>query len=365
MTRPRHAPEEGPRRDLKPFLISTEVTVVQAMHRLEETAEKILFVTEEDGRLVGSLSDGDIRRWILGGGELHAPVMRAANPHARTVGPGYRRAAVKALLLEGGLGAIPVLDASGGVRDLLFSKDLFRREAPPALKQTHLPVVIMAGGMGTRLDPFTRILPKPLIPINDKPVIEIIIDRFRRSGVSRFLISVHHKAKVIKSYFEDLMPPYAVEYLEEGQPLGTAGGLALLKGRVDTSFIVANCDIIVDADFGKIAAHHEASGNALTLVASPNRHVVPYGVCQVDEEGCLASLEEKPEYHFLVNIGLYFLRPEVLDLIPPGGFLHMTGLIALVREKGWKVGVYPVPESAWVDTGEWDVYKRAVALFPS
>lgn len=355
----------GSKRDLRPFLIASDLTVVNAMRRLEETSEKILFVTQPDARLLGSLSDGDVRRWILGGGDLSAPVIRACNPNTRTVGTGYRRAAVKTMLLEGGLGAIPVLDNAGAITELLFCKDLFRSEAPPIRKQTEIPVVIMAGGMGTRLDPFTRILPKPLIPINDKPVIEHIIDRFRTSGCSRFLISVQHKAKVIKSYFEDQKPPYAVEFVEEECPLGTAGGLSLLRGRVDSSFIVTNCDTITDADFGQIAAHHESTGNAMTIVASPNRYVVPYGVCQVDQDGCLASLAEKPEYNFLVNIGLHYLRPEVLELIPPGTFIHMPGLIERVRRRGWKVGVYPISENEWVDTGEWEDYKRAVALFPT
>jgi len=218
----------------------------------------------------------------------------------------------------------------------------------------------MAGGSGTRLDPFTRILPKPLIPIGDKPVIEILIERFAKYGSRCFYISLNYKSRIVKAFFEDYVKEYNISFIDEEKPLGTAGSLKLLAGKIKTTFIVSNCDILVQEDYNKIVEFHREGQYMLTIVGSVQHHVVPYGVCKTDIGGGLVDFEEKPKYDFLVNTGMYVLDPGVLKYIPPGKEFDMTELIHDLVQKGKKIGVFPVSEKSWIDIGQWEQYKKAV-----
>jgi dTDP-glucose pyrophosphorylase len=354
--------------DLSPFLVESNVAILQALHLLEECRSKVLFVVDKDRVLRGSLTDGDIRRWILAGGGLQGDIGQVCHLDPVSVGKGYRKSAIRALMLESGIEGIPVLDTEGRVIDILFWKDLFREEEQPQSRSPgHLeaPVVIMAGGKGNRLAPFTSILPKPLIPVGGKAILEVIIDRFHGVGCREFIVSVHHKARIIRSYFEELAPPYAVEFLEEDSPSGTAGALSLLASRFDRPFFVTNCDILVEADYAEIMAHHVEKGNLLTIVASLKRYTIPYGICRLGEGGVFERIEEKPEYGYLVNTGMYVLSPEALDFLPKGCFVHMTDLISIISNAAGRVGVFPIGENRWFDTGEWAEYHKTLHIFGS
>ena len=218
----------------------------------------------------------------------------------------------------------------------------------------------MAGGKGTRLAPFTYILPKPLIPIGEKPVIEIIIDEYIKFGVNNFFISVNHKANMIKAYFEDINHEYSIGYVIEDKPLGTAGSLKYLEGKIDSDFFVSNCDIIIKENYNSIYDFHKKNDNILTLVSSMQHHTIPYGVCEIENGGTLKSITEKPQYDFLVNTGMYILSPEALKYIPENEFFHITHLIEKLKDDGKKVGVFPVSEKSWIDIGQWTEYKKAV-----
>jgi dTDP-glucose pyrophosphorylase len=347
-----------------PVPTSTATTVLQAMRQLEDTAQKILFVVDDRGLLAGSLTDGDIRRWILGGGSLNQPVQVVCNTEPFRVGVGYDLVSVRKLMIEKTIGCVPVVEDGDRVVDLLFWERVFTdgsEHKPP--RPVRAPVVIMAGGKGTRLDPFTRVLPKPLIPLGDKTVIERIIDSFLRFGVTTFYLSVHTKSRIIKSYFEELSPDYAVEYIEEDIPLGTAGSLRYLCETVSGALIVTNCDIILDTDYGELVEFHQRNGNDITIVGSLKNYRIPYGICEIADGGELVRITEKPEYNFLVNTGMYVLQAEILHLIPEGEFFHMTQLIDRVKESGGKVAVFPVSDKAWLDTGEWAEYRNALKQF--
>jgi NDP-sugar pyrophosphorylase family protein len=267
-------------------------------------------------------------------------------------------------MLTRNISCIPVLDGSQRIVDLLFWESVFHEgresQRPQAID---VPVVIMAGGRGTRLDPFTRVLPKPLIPVGEKTVIEVIIDTFLQHSVNCFFISVNNKARIIKSYFEELSPPYRVEYVEETEPLGTAGALAALRGQITGPFMVTNCDVIVRADYAQLLAQHRQDGNAITLVTSMKSFNIPYGVCELSDTGSLARIAEKPKFDFLVSTGLYVLEGSTLDLIPLGRTYHITQLIDEVRSRGGRIGIYPVGEDSWLDTGEWQEYRRTLQTF--
>jgi dTDP-glucose pyrophosphorylase len=345
-----------------PFLIAKSASVKQAMKRLEETEKKVVFVIESDSRLFGSLTDGDIRRWILNEGSLDDSIEKVCNTTPHFVSEGYRLDQVQKDMLEHNIGCVPVLNHNRQITNLLFWERVFQDESiAPPIRQIDIPVVVMAGGKGTRLDPFTRILPKPLIPIGDKTVIEVIIDSFHNCGVSDFYISVNHKSKIIKSYFEELNPPYKIQYIHEAKPLGTAGCLKYLYGRIHGSFIVVNCDVIIKTDYAEVLSFHYERDNDITLVASFKNYHIPYGICEIKNGGTLIKITEKPEYNFLVNTGMYVIKADILKHIPQDVFFHITNLIEKAKESGAKIGVFPIGDKAWIDTGEWAEYKKALA----
>jgi len=264
-------------------------------------------------------------------------------------------------MLNGNLGCVPVINASREIVQLLFWKEMFHGGVPSKAKRVlDLPVVIMAGGQGTRLAPFTSVLPKPLIPVGDRTVIEIIIDQFLPYGLNRFHLSINYKAKILKSFFEELAPNYSVEYLEETEPQGTAGGLRALYSPAQENLIVTNCDIVIQADYAELVSFHTDHDYDLTLVASLKDYHIPYGVCELEKGGCLARITEKPQYSFLVNTGMYVVRRDRLELIPERSRCDMTELMERIKEAGGRIGVFPIGENAWVDTGEWTEYRKAI-----
>jgi len=344
------------------LMIKHGARIKDALKQLEETERKTLFVVDGANRLIGTLTDGDIRRWILAEGSLDGMVENLCNKQPCVARENYDPEQIKREMLEIKIGCIPVVNDRREIIEVLFWENLFgeglvRKQVKPIV----LPVVIMAGGKGTRLDPFTKILPKPLIPLGDKTVIEIIIDSFVDCGVEKFYISVNYKSKIIKSYFEELEPSYSLEYIHEDKPLGTAGSLRYLLGRVDSSLILTNCDVIIKTDYHDVVEFHELNGNDITLVASLKNYCIPYGVCEIENGGTLNRINEKPEYNFLVNTGMYILKHETLGLIPENEFFHITHLIEKVKEAGGKIGVYPISDKSWIDTGEWVEYKNALS----
>jgi NDP-sugar pyrophosphorylase family protein len=224
----------------------------------------------------------------------------------------------------------------------------------------NVPVVIMAGGKGTRMEPFTKILPKPLVPIQEKPIIEHIIERFLDIGCSDFHLTVNYKGKILKAYFEEVQPDYQVHFVDEHEPLGTAGSLRFLDDKFNQPFFVTNCDIIIKTDYSDLYEFHQKGDYDITLVASEKEYIIPYGTCQLNKDGHLDHINEKPTYYFLINVGLYILNPDVLKLIPENKFYHITHLIEDAKNKGKKVGIFPIDDDAWVDVGEWSEYQKAV-----
>jgi dTDP-glucose pyrophosphorylase len=347
--------------NVEPFLVPETHTIRQAMEQLDKTEEKIVFVVDEESRLIGSLTDGDIRRWILSDGDLKAQVFRVCNRNPYVVTEGFVSEQVRAEMLSGNLSCVPVVNPSREVVRLLFWKEMFQGGAGIKQKRRlNLPVVIMAGGQGTRLAPFTSVLPKPLIPVGDRTVIEIIIDQFLPYGLDRFHLSVNYKSKILKSFFEELSPSYSVAYLEEKEPRGTAGSLRMLYSPTPEHLIVTNCDIIIQADYAELVAFHTDNNYDLTLVASLKDYNIPYGVCELEKGGSLARITEKPKYSFLVNTGMYVVRRDRLDLIPEDARCDMTDFIEQIKNAGGRVGVFPIGENAWVDTGEWTEYRKAL-----
>lgn len=347
-------------KELEKFLIKESVTVVEAMERLDLCAKGVLFVVE-DKKLRGAVTDGDIRRWLLKTGNLKGSIAQFMNKSPKSI---YETEISKAkeIMEQYVITAIPVLSQSGEVVDIVFYNEKEKQDGKKAeglLKD--IPVVIMAGGKGTRLYPYTKILPKPLIPVGDVPIMERIIGKFREFGTQDFYATVNYRKSMIKSYFSDVAEGYSLSYIEEDEPLGTAGSLSLIEKPFENPFFVTNCDTLIDTDYQALYEHHVASGNALTMVTALKNILVPYGVVNSKENGAIVSLEEKPKLSYFINTGMYVLNPEVVKEVPEHTFFHMTDLVEKLKNQGKQIGMYPISEESFLDMGEFEEMRRMEA----
>ena len=342
------------------FLIYPHSTVVEAMQKIDTNAKGILFVVDNKRRLVGVITDGDIRRWLIKTGKLQGTVEHIMNKNPKVI---YRKdvAMAKDFMVKQAITALPVVNAKGIISDILFRETIIESANELAASLSEVPVVIMAGGKGTRLYPYTKILPKPLIPIGDIPIMERIINKFRDYGAEKFFATVNYKKGMIKSYFAENQMDFTIDYVEEDKPLGTAGSLSLIKEQFERPFIVTNCDILINADYDDIYKYHMESGNELTIVSALKNIVVPYGVIHSSENGTVASMEEKPKLSYFVNTGMYILNQELIKDIPDDTFFHMTDLTNKLLKEGRKVGMYPISEDSFLDMGEFEEMHRMEA----
>lgn len=351
----------------KKILINGNISIINALRQLDETAEKVLFVVDNDNKLLGTLTDGDIRRYILNGKSLEDSIAWVYNKNPKfLLDQEYSTEKAKRVFLTYKITLLPIIDKSKKLKNVVSWDKIFSEGSKIAVgksKKLKVPVVIMAGGKGTRLDPFTKILPKPLIPIGDKPIIELIMDKFHEYGMEDFYVTLNHRSKMIKAYFEEFKIKYKITYIDEDKPLGTAGGLKHLPAKINGSFFVSNSDIIIKEDYLKILKFHKENKNEITIVASIKNYNIPYGVCEIENGGLLRRISEKPNFSFLVNTGMYVVNSDVLSVIPDGECYHITDLIEDVKCNGKRIGVFPVSEQSWIDIGEWEKYKEVLERF--
>jgi len=346
---------------MKKLLVRPEITLQKALKSMSEAGEKCLIVVDDNNKMLGTLSDGDLRKAILNVGALSESISDTYNPNATFFVSGhFSMKEAREIFIKDRFQLIPVVNDALEVVDILYWDKVFENHICPEKRRVNASVVIMAGGKGRRLEPFTKVLPKPLIPIQDKPIIEHIIERFMSVGISDFHLTVNYKSRILKAFFEDLQPEYSINFVEEDKPLGTAGSLRFFVGAFKEPFIVTNCDILIDADYAELYTFHQNNGYDITLVASMMNYIIPYGTCELNGDGYLKCLKEKPGFDFLVNTGLYVINPDVLKHIPRDKEYHITALIDDVKRNNMKVGVYPVADDAWIDTGQWTEYKKAV-----
>lgn len=343
------------------LLIKSHVSIKEALKQMDVAGEKILFVVNERNGLLGSVSDGDIRRWILKEGSLQEKVAQIYNGHPKATQKSYSLASIRETMIASKIEALPVVDHDNIITDVLLWNDVFSSEARPRVADLDVPVLIMAGGKGTRLDPFTKILPKPLIPIGDKPIVELIMDQFSEFGCKEFYLTLNYKGKMIQSYFDYADCKYDIKFIWEESFLGTAGSLRLAVPTINARHIfVSNCDILIKADYANIYEFHVNNNYDVTVIGSMQHVSVPFGVLEVKNGGHLENIVEKPEYDFLANTGMYLVKKGVAEIVPPNTKFDFTELLIKVKEAGGRVGVYPVSQQSWIDIGQWQEYQSAL-----
>lgn len=325
----------------KELLINKKATIKKAMDQLDNVKPKILFVVDNT-KLVGCLTDGDIRRYLIKNNKITDSVEKACNKKplvAKTIEEAKKKYSKDYI-------AIPIV-INKELKDIYIGKETTKQA-----KKINIPVVINAGGRGTRLEPFTKVLPKPLIPIGDYPIIEHIMQRFEAFGCKKFYSIVNYKKQLIKAYFKESDNKYNITCIDENNPLGTAGGLSLLKGKINGNFFFVNCDTLLISDYSEILDFHIKNNGALTLVCATKKIDIPFGVIKTNNRNEFHSIQEKPSYNFLTNIGFYIINEKVLKDIPNNKRIDMPEVIELEKKKGRKVFVYSVDESNWLDMGQ-------------
>ena len=345
---------------LKSLLISPDTTLKESMQKLNETAEQILFVIDEDDKLLGTVTDGDIRRGLINGFKFRDKVEKVMFRQFVSFcnsEPDKKEKAQEKMINEE-VEQIPILNENKQIIDVISWTDIFGQKKSVEQKQLFVnKVVIMAGGRGTRLDPFTKILPKPLIPIKEKPIIEIIMEKLYKCGFHNFVYTLNYKKEYIKLFLRENNFPYSIDWVEENDYRGTAGSLSLLKDKVDDCFFVLNCDTILNVDYADMLKWHKEHNNFMTLVGCHKEFKLPYGILELDR-GILKELVEKPNYDVIINTGSYILEPEILQMIPSNKCMDMDSLIENASKNG-KVSVYPIHDG-WIDIGQWEEYRESV-----
>lgn len=342
--------------DINNLLVNKDISIRKGIDILDKSGKKIIIVAE-DKKLLGVVTDGDIRRWILKNGDISESIANIMN-----ISPKYlsidEKNNVKSLMKRYKIEAVPIVNHKNEVVDIVFWNDVYENQFS-YFETNNIPIVIMAGGKGTRLYPYTKIIPKMLVPIGDIPIVERIIDKFLEFDFNNFYITINYKKEIIKAYFDKKLP-YNLSFVEEDKPLGTAGSLFLLKDTIKTTFFVSNCDILVDANYSDILKFHNNSKNKITVVTALKNYVIPYGVFNLNDHGEIKSLNEKPNYEFLVNTGMYVLEPEVFEYIAENNYCDMTDIIYKFLCNDIKVGIYPVTDGAWLDMGEFESMKNMI-----
>ena len=348
---------------VKNILINPSNTIIDALNLIQKNFHKSVIVVDRNEKLLGILSDADIRRSLLKGVKLTDEIKKFYNKRIFFVkNKKYDLQKIKKKIVERGLFIVPIVDKNKKIIDLISYKNLENRSRS---KVKGITIVIMAGGKGKRLKTFTDILPKPLIPINNKTILEHIISNFQSHGINNFSFITHHKSAIIKSYLKEINSKLKMKYnfFVEKIPLGTSGGLKLLEKKITKDFFVSNCDTLVKNDLLDIYEHHKKKSNLITIVVSYKEYQIPYGIFNTNKNGKLIGIIEKPKKNYLVNTGLYVINPKIFKYIKKNHYLDFDSLLKIIKNHNLKIGLFPIEDKNWKDVGQWAEYKQTIENF--
>ena len=346
--------------DLKKLTIAPENSIQQAISQMEESRVGIVLVVDTELRLLGTITDGDLRRAILVDVDLDGPVStllerKVGSPFAQPIiaSSSADRSYMLRVLQEHNILHLPLVDEEQRVAGLVTMSDFLTNQKAP------LQAVIMAGGMGTRLRPLTEDVPKPMLPVGDRPLLQILVEQLCEAGIRNINVAVNHGSEKIEEHFGDGRDfGVKITYATEQRPLGTAGALGLIQVPSETTLVI-NGDILTQVDFLAMLAYHREHLADITVAVQRQNFQVPYGVIEC-EGSYVQALSEKPVLKYFINAGIYLLEPKVYQFIPSGERYDMTELITLVLKKGLPVAAFPVREY-WIDIGQPSDYAQANA----
>lgn len=347
---------------IKNIIINPSTSVKQALEAMDDGGMQIVLVIDGENRLVGLITDGDLRRAVLNDLKLDANIDQLVQTNFATISADeYKNNPSAANRF--GFNHIPVISGDHYLVGLLVEKHMRPVEAP-VVERNDTPVVIMAGGLGSRLAPFTKILPKPLLPIGDRTILEQIIETFTKQGFWNFFVIVNYKRELMKAYFAEMDLPYQLTFIDELQALGTAGGLSYLRDQINGTFILSNADVLLEIDYVNALAFHKVKDAVASIVTVTSFTSVPYGVVEFDESDIVREVREKPNIKHHIVSGMYILSNKIFDYIAPDTPLNMDKLLNMVMKTEGLVTAYK-SNGLLHDMGEFQEYQKFLQHFSS
>tara|TARA_B100001027_G_C16257017_1_gene327485 strand:+ start:897 stop:1979 length:1083 start_codon:yes stop_codon:yes gene_type:complete len=343
-------------KNLKKIIINEKSAIKFALKKLKISGTRCLIVTDSKNNFLGTCSDGDIRKKILDGYTLHNKITDVYNKKAYYINKDRYSSFEIEKKMNNGIDLIPVLNKSFNLIDVVMKSNIKRFINVRTKNKKNFSAIIMAGGVGSRLKPFTNVLPKSLIPLNGKPIIELIIENLRKNGFYKIYISINKNDFILKSFFEQKKIK-GIKFIEENKPLGPLGALSKLK-KNRNDFLITNCDTYFDFDINKLIDNHNSSNSKCTVVISKNTTKSKYGHCVLDnKKKFLLEIEEKPKYSYLFNVGIYVISREILSIIPKKYFTILD-LIQILKKKEILINTFLVQKPSWFDAGNWEDYNK-------
>ena len=334
------------------LIIFPDQKIFIAYQKIKQSGFRTLAVINKQKKLLGTISDGDLRRSLLKGKNINSDINNIYNKKPKFYFQNkYNINNIKKQIIKHQFGIIPITDKQKKLVDIFTWDDVFKNKIKKRRKKLNIDVIIMAGGEGTRLKPYTHILPKPLVPLKERPIIDHIINSFYQNGFKKFYVTINFKSKIIKSYFQEAKQKYKINFHEEKSPLGTVGAVKSIK-KLSKNFIITNCDTIFNIDLHHLIEFHRKYKFDLTMVVSQKNINFPYGSCEIDKNFNLIKMNEKPKFKLFANTGLYVLNQKISKLIPKNRYYDINHLILRAQKKNLKIGTFLINEKNWVDVGQ-------------
>lgn len=345
-------------KNINGLLIKEESTIKHAFKKMSLNGYKTLIVVNKKNQFLGIISDGDIRKNILKNSNLDEIVKNIYNKNPVYLSRNYDYQTLKKIFIEKKIDLIPIIDKKNKIHEVIHWNEILLNNNKEKFKSIKIPVVIMAGGQGKRLSPFTKILPKPMIPIGDKTILETIIESFSKYKIKEFFITSNYKYKILSSFIKEIKKQKKLNIIEEKNPLGTVGSLSYLKNKLKGNFFLTNCDILIDYDYYRIEQHHLKKKFDVTVVVIEQNYTVPYGICDINKLGLIQSIREKPSISFLSNTGFYIINSRCLKHIKKNRPYDMDEFLKDLISKKYKIGVFPISINHFRDFGNWNSFLK-------